>query len=302
LSNAPPEARDQMEQTPPNAEAAAMRIQRRLDEVLDRQAAAGEVARTDALLSELRDAVRALPVAERGPVLGMLQRMYPEAPATAPVAAGPSMRERELEDEVARLTAALEARAAAPEPASSDLTAGLAKVLGLSARDLASLSADPEGAARLTAVVDTLVEFAVSLLRAYIPVTEDEDRSVAGMVKRLISDAVSGPAQETALREQIDRTRRQVGGQVVAFRRACEEGARAMLKSLSPAVIEAEASRGAGFLEKRFGVAAQCWELFVRRLEELRGSPELYQTHFDGPLRKELHRLAQARPGSEGKR
>jgi hypothetical protein len=166
-------------------------------------------------------------------------------------------------------------------------------VLGLSTRDLAALAADPDGEARLAAVVDTLVDFAVSLLRAYIPVTEDEDRSVAGMVQHLMSDTVSGRAQGTALRDQVERTRRQVGGQVVAFRRACEEGAKAMLKALSPAVIEAEASRAASYLEKRFGIAAQCWELFGRRLEELRGSPDLYQVHFDGPLRKELHRLAQ---------
>jgi hypothetical protein len=292
-----------MEQRPSEAEAAAMRIHRRLEEVLDRQATAAEAARTDAVAGELREALRALRVDERAPVLALLQRLYPEAPPSpGAVQGGPSARELELEDEVARLTRERNTRPAAP-PASAQLAAGLGKVLGVPTRDLAALAADPDGEARLTEVVGTLVDFAVSLLRAYIPVTEDEDRSVAGMVHRLVSDTVAGRAQVAALRDQVERTRRQVGGQVVAFRRASEEGARAMLKALSPAVIEAEASREASFLEKRFGIAAQCWELVVRRLEELRASPELYQTHFDGPLRRELHRLAQAqdrRPEGQG--
>jgi predicted component of type VI protein secretion system len=234
-------------------------------------------------------------------VLALLQRLTPQAPVATPTAhSGPSARELELEDEVARLKAERDARPAPAASSSPELVAGLAKAIGLSSRDVTAAAGDPAGQARLAAVVGTLVDFAVSLLRAYIPVTEDEDRSVAKMVNGLVSDAVTGRSQGAELGEQVERTRRQIGGQVVAFRRASEEGARAMLKVLSPAVIEAEASRGASFLEKRFGIAAQCWELFGRRLEELRASPELYQTHFDGPLRKEMHRLAQDRRGTHG--
>jgi hypothetical protein len=277
-----------------------LRIHRHLEELLDRQAAAGEGARLDALAAELRDALRGLRADERSPVLALLQRLTPQAPVATPTAhSGPSARELELEDEVARLKAERDAR---PAPASSspELVAGLAKAIGLSTRDVTAAAGDPAGQARLAAVVGTLVDFAVSLLRAYIPVTEDEDRSVAKMVNGLVADAVTGRNQGAELSEQVERTRRQIGGQVVAFRKASDNGARAMLKVLSPAVIEAEASRGASFLEKRFGIAAQCWELFGRRFEELRASPDLYQTHFDGPLRREMHQLAQGRRGSQG--
>jgi hypothetical protein len=289
-------------ETTSESQATALRIQRTLEETLDRYAGRPEAERVEALVRGLRHEVGALPVPERGPVLRALHALQPAEVATVPAAPrGPSERELELEAEVERLHALLATAEAKPAPASGELVVPLARLLGLSARELEAQRARGEGAEQqLLDTVGVLVEFALGLLRAYIPVTQDEDHTVAGMVQRLMADAVTGRAGGADLAHHVERTRRQVGGQVFAFRRACEEGARALLRTLAPPLIEAEAARQASFLEKRLGIATQCWELYQKRFEEIRTASELYQAHFDGPLRREMHRLAQGAEQRKG--
>jgi hypothetical protein len=290
------------EQTTSETQATALRIQRALEETLDRHAGGPEAERLDALVRDLREELRA-PGRGRGAVLHTLRAPQPKDELTPRPAAEtvPSARELELEEEVGRLRSALAAaEARAPAPAGG-LVGTLGKMLMLPSRDVEALIAGGAAAEEgLLATLDVLVDFALGLLRAYIPVTQDEDRTMAGMVQRLLADGVLGRSTGTDLAAHVGRTRRQVGGQVLAFRRVCEEGARALLKTLAPAVIEAEAGKQATFLEKRFGVAAQCWELYQKRFEELRTAADLYQAHFDGPLRREMHRLAQGAEDRKG--
>jgi hypothetical protein len=276
-------------------EVAALRIQQALEDTLDRHAGHAEAERMDALIRRLREEISALPADQRAPTVAALRTLQP-ADVSAATPTAPSARELELEDEVTRLRAALAAAQAKPVAmagvASPALLTQLGKLLALPARELETLATGEGTQERLVSTFALLVDFALGLLRAYIPVTQDEDHTVAGLVQRLVADAVAGRSAGTDLATHVERTRRQVGGQVFAFRRACEEGGRGLLKALAPAVIEAEAAKQASFLEKRFGIAAQCWDMYGKRLEELRTAADLYQAYFDGPLRREMHRLA----------
>ena len=276
---------------------AAMRILAALEELLDRHAGRPDEERQATLVSALRDLMTEIPDAERGPTLQALRALLPPDEVVRDVEAGAAAaRVFELEDEVARLREQLRAvpapaPAAASTSASPELTARLTRMLQVGANELeAAAPADLE--ARLADTLALLVDFAIGLLRAYIPVTQDEDRTVAGLVQRVVADAVLGRGDPDGLAAHVERTRRQIGGQVLAFRRACEDGARSVLKGLTPAVIESEAARTASFLERKLGGATQCWEAYQKRFDEIRAATDLYQTHFDGPLRREMHRLA----------
>lgn len=274
---------------------AAMRILAALEELLDRHAGQPDEERQMTLVTGLRQLMTEIPEAERAPTLQALRALVPPDEVVRDVEAGTAAaRVFELEDEVARLQEQLRAvpspAPAAPSAGSPELTARLARMLQVGARELENAPADLE--TRLADTLALLVEFAIGLLRAYIPVTQDEDRTVAGLVQRVVADAVLGRGDPDGLAAHVERTRRQIGGQVLAFRRACEEGARSVLRGLTPAVIEAEAGRNATFLEKKFGTATQCWEAYQKRFEEIRAATDLYQTHFDGSLRREMHRLA----------
>jgi hypothetical protein len=272
-----------------------MRILAALEELLDRHAAEPDAERQATLVAGLRSLVMELPDAARAPTLHALRALVPPDEVVRDVGAGAAQaRVLELEDEVARLRAELRAVPAVPAaapPSAPELTARLARLLQVGPRELeAAQGADLEG--RLVDTLGVLVDFALGLLRAYIPVTQDEDRTVAGLVQRVVADAVLGRGEPEGLATHVERTRRQIGGQVLAFRRACEEGARSVLRGLTPDVIANEAARNATFLEKKFGTAGQCWEVYQKRFDEIRAATDLYQGHFDGPLRREMHRLA----------
>jgi len=279
---------------------AAMRILAALEELLDRHAAQPDAERQGTLVTALRHLMMEVPEAERGPTLHALRALVPSDDVVCDVGAGAasartSARILELEDEVARLREQLRA-APSPAPvaaaASPALTARLARMMQVGPRELEG-AAGAELETRLVETIGLLVDFALGLLRAYIPVTQDEDRTVAGLVQRVVADAVLGRGDPDGLAAHVERTRRQIGGQVLAFRRACEEGARSVLRGLTPDVIANEAARNATFLEKKFGTATQCWEVYQKRFDEIRAATDLYQSHFDGPLRREMHRLAQ---------
>jgi hypothetical protein len=280
-----------------DCQAIAVRIQRLLDETLDRHAGGSEAERAQALADTLRTELRALPAAERAPVLATLRALHPDVePTGARPVRGPSVREIELEGEVERLRAALAARADAPAPvaaaAPGETERALVAALAGSGADVEALLADPALAARAAAVARVLMEFAERLGRVFLGATADADRTMAGRVRGLAVDVVRGRADADALGESLERISRQIGGQLLAFREACEAGARDLLKQIAPAALEAEAGRSASGVGRRLFFYKECWELLVQRHEALRASDELFEMYFNGAYRGALLRQA----------
>ena len=282
-----------------DCQAIAVRIQRLLDETLDRHAGGSEAERAQALADTLRTELGALPAAERAPVLATLRALHPDVePTGARPVRGPSVREIELEGEVERLQAKLAARADAPAApvataAPGETERALVVALAGPGADVEALLADPALAARASAVARALMEFAERLGRVFLGATADADRTMAGRVRGLAVDVVRGRADADALGESLERISRQIGGQLLAFREACEAGARDLLKQIAPAALEAEAGRSASGVGRRLFFYKECWELLVQRHEALRGSDELFEVYFNGAYRGALLRQAQ---------
>src|SRR5262249_30245605 len=103
---------------PSDCQAIAVRIQRLLDEALDRHASGSEAERVQALVDTLRVELRGLPATERGSPPAGLRALNPDVALPGPRAPqGPSARELDLEAEVERLRAALAEPAAPPATA-----------------------------------------------------------------------------------------------------------------------------------------------------------------------------------------
>src|SRR4029453_17648955 len=93
-----------------DCQAIGVRIQRLLDETLDRHAAGSEAEPAPALADTLPVELSGAPPAERAPVLATLRALHPDvAPAGAPAARGPSLREGELGNEGGGLGASVAA-------------------------------------------------------------------------------------------------------------------------------------------------------------------------------------------------
>jgi len=283
---------------PSDCQAIAVRIQRLLDEALDRHASGSEAERVQALVDTLRVELRGLPATDRAPTLTALRALNPDVDLPGPRASqGPSARELDLEAEVERLRAALAEPVAQPAPPAT-LPAGAterALVLALAGpqQDVDALLADPALAARAASVAKALVDFTERLGRVFLGATVDPDHTMAGRVRGLVGDVIRGRAEAEALTDAFERIFRQIGGQLMAFREACEAGARDLLKQLGPAAIEAEAARAGTGVGRRFFFYKECWELLAQRHEALRGSDELFETYFNGAYRGALLRQAQ---------
>jgi hypothetical protein len=162
-------------------------------------------------------------------------------------------------------------------------------------RDPERVLADgPAAEARILAALATLVEFASRLGRVYLGATAEADRTMAGRVQALVADVIEGRASPEGLRDLFERMFQQIGGQLLAFREACEAGARNFLKQLSPAAIEAATAKGATTVGgRRPFFYRECWEWFQQRYEELRAADHLYESYFDGAFRAALLRQGQ---------
>src|SRR5262249_11652204 len=135
----------------------------------------------------------------------------------------------------------------------------LVLALAGSGKDIDALLADPALAARVASVASALVEFTQRLGRVFLGATADADRTMAGRVGGLVGDVVRGRAESDALTDAFERIFRQIGGQLLAFREACEAGARDLLKQIGPAAIEAEAARAGTGVGRRFFFYKECW-------------------------------------------
>src|SRR5262245_29037498 len=277
---------------PSDCQAIAVRIQRLLDEALDRHASGSEAERVQALVDTLRVELRGLPAADRAPTLTALRALNPDVDLPGPRAPqGPSARELDLEAEVERLRAVLAEPVAPPTtPPAGATERALVLALAGSGKDIDALLADPALAA---SVASALVDFTERLGRVFLGATADADRTMAGRVRGLVADVVRGRAESDALTDAFERIFRQIGGQLLAFREACEAGARDLLKQLGPAAIEAEAARAGTGVGRRFFFYQECWALLMQRHEALRASDELFATYFNGAYRGALLRQAQ---------
>src|SRR5262245_34825992 len=95
-----------------DTQAEAVRVQRVLEETLDRYAGRSEAQRIEALVDALRAELGTRPAAARAPLLAALRSFTPPEAAVAPTV--PTAAVRELEAEVERLRRDLAAREAAP--------------------------------------------------------------------------------------------------------------------------------------------------------------------------------------------
>jgi hypothetical protein len=280
--------------------AIAVRIQRLLDEALDRHASGSEVERVQALVDTLRVELRGVSADDRGPTLAALRALNAEAElpgARAPQP--PALRELELEAEVERLRAVVSEQPALSATPPGETERALLRALVGSGQDVDGLLADPALASRAASVARSLVEFTERLGRVFLGATAEADHTMAGRVRGLVTDVVLGRAEPGVLAEAFEQIFQQIGGQLLAFREACETGARDLLRQLGPAAIEAEAARSGTGVGRRFFFHKECWELFGQRHEVLRGSDELFETYFNGPYRGALLRQAQGRPGGD---
>jgi hypothetical protein len=278
----------------------AVRIQRLLDETLDRHASGSEVERVHALVDTLRVELRGVAVSDRAPILAALRALNPEPDllgSRAPPAL--TVRELELEAEVERLRAVLVEQPLVPATAPGETERALVQALVGSGRDVDALLVDPAMASRAASVARSLVEFTERLGRVFLGAIAEADHTMAGRVRGLVTDVVVGRAEPDVLADAFESIFRQIGGQLLAFREACEIAARDLLKQLGPAAIEAEVARAGTGVGRRFFFHKECWELFAQRHEVLRSSDELFETYFNGPYRGALLRQAQGRRGGD---
>jgi hypothetical protein len=276
----------------------ASRVQRVLEEALDRYVGHAEGERMEGLIQTLRSEVQALPAQARAEVLAALGALYPE-----PVAVHRSdvdgEAHRQLEQEVERLRqdlAAAQARSAAAPPV--EVRSG-----GVGADDLAKALVGPmrrtgganaEGSQeRALAIVQALSEFVVNVARGYLSVGLDPDKTMAGLFNAVMADEMDGKRPVGSVKKLLDQMRVQIGQQVLAFRKACDAGARELLRQLDPEAIAAETGASRFFSHQKY------WEALQVRYAELQRADDLFDVYFGVAFEREMRgRVKQGRPGN----
>ena len=272
-----------------SSDAQVIRVQRVLEEALDRHAGQDESERAEALARTLHAELSALPAASRGPLLAALGRLYPEPPV-APAGAGPvgdGHAQRRLEQENERLREALAGAQAntASEPAPGGaFPEEIGKLLVGPARRGAPTNA-PGAEQRMVGVLRALVEFASSLARGYLSVGLDPDKTMAGHLHVVIADELEGKRPAGSVKGLLEQMRQQIGSQVMAFREACETGSRELLRQLDPEIIAAEAANSRLFQNTNFR------KIFQTRYDELSNADNIFETYFDVAFQRTMRNL-----------
>jgi hypothetical protein len=288
---------------PLDVQTEAIRIQHVLDDTLDRNAGRTEAERAEALALALRDEMDALPAAARAAVLAALDALHPEEIVRIVAPEGPSVRERELEDEVAALRAQLAARPEAPavRPAADPLGRRLLQTLLGSGGDASAVLDDAGSEPRVVGVVEALVEFAETVGRSILGLTADPDRTMAGRIRGMLVSELEGRAPAGGLATQLKALQRDIGNQILAFREGSQKGAQDLLKRLAPDVLEAQyASKQRGVLLK-VGYFKDLWELFSATHDELKRADDVYDEFFERPYLAALQRARRRAPERRGK-
>lgn len=277
-------------------QAEAVRVQRALEHVLDRHAGSGESERSAALARALGAELSKLAAPSQALVLSALAALYPEELAATAPAPGDRAAASRLEQEVADLKGALQrakVQGAAPRsttPLPTDLVAALVQAVA-GGRGAASITT-PDGQQRLVAITMSLVSFASGLARTYLGVTAEPDKTMAGHLQAVLADELEGRRPAGSADALLEQIRRQIGGQLVAFREACESGARNLLKQIAPSAIADGTQRKAkvSIGGVRPFYYRECWEAFEAQWEELKAADNIYETYFDGGFRGALLR------------
>jgi hypothetical protein len=279
-------------------QAEVLRLQRILEETLDRYPGESEEERADALVRTLRSELSGVTGAGRASLLAALAALYPEERVATAPAAGDRRAQQRLQDEVVRLREALaaaqESATAAPKRATSTepMVAEIVNVLvGSSRRPGAALAEGVDE--RMLGVLKALVELVESLARGYLSVTAEPDHTMAGHLQSVIADELEGRRPAGSVKALLEEIRHQVGNQILAFRKACDMGARELLRQIAPGAL-ADSERGGGLFYHR-----KIWERFEARYEELRRADSIYETYFDGAWRRVLLSLKTQRAGTK---
>ena len=269
---------------------AATRVERAIDEAHSRFAGAPEADRVQGMAAAVRHALASEAKDVQSEILSRLRELYPrlepraEDPATA----------AELE----RLRGELESarrqppQAPAPAPRAAADAAGLVTaLLGTEGGRGGDMAADAE---RAVDVVRSLSAFALDLGRAFLGAAAKAGETMLHVdrFKAALRGELAGTQPAGTVAKLLDEVKLRVAGQIEAFPTACTDGARQMLKELDPLVIQDQAQ---GDAAKRGGFRLfqhrELWEAYQRRYDELMAAEDLFQTFFDGPLRRALYRL-----------
>ena len=270
---------------------AAARLERAAEEAHSRYAGASQSERAAGIATALREALAAEPEALQSPVLEQMVEWYPLIPVRTD---DPALAAEltELRAEVQRLRQQQSAAPAAPAPPSSIDRSLLEALLGRGAEKEAT--PPPE---RVVASVRALAALAADLARAFLAITAKAGETAlhADRFRTALRGELAGTQPAGSLQALLDEIKLKVAGQLEAFPTACADGARQILKELDPLLLKDAADESkqgvrlpGGFRPFQF---REWWETFEKRHAELTASDDLYQTYFDGPLRRALYRL-----------
>lgn len=280
---------------------ACARLERAADEAYSRYGGVPEAQRIDGIAAALEESLAGEPEARRAALLEMLAERFAACPL-------PQLPRAETDDasaaELAALRLEVERLHAVQDRAGGEAvrTPPPEIVEVLLGREAARLAEEgPLAVANVAGVVQQLVTFVMDLGRAFLGMgAGSHDGGTVRQLDRLrqaVRGEVLGSGQAGSLATVLEELKLQVGVQLQALPVACNDGAQQLLKELDPLMLEDQAQEQAlklgGLRPFRH---REAWEAFRKRHAELVSSEDLYRTYFDGPLRRALRRLQEAKP------
>jgi hypothetical protein len=265
------------------------RLERTMDDAYSRYAPTAEEDRTAGVAAALRTALLSAPESLRAISLELLADRY-EPGSTAPEDPTAAAEIVVLRAEVERLQSE---QAAREERADDDLVAALVGPDGARA-----LGDDGPDMRRLANAVRLLTNFSVDLAKAFLAAADQKgaaEQAVARLRDSLRAELQGEPGGRLAA--ILDEIRRNVGVELQAFRDACQNGAQELLRQFDPLLFDLQTNKRKGGV-RIFGFRPfrfrELWQALQLRRTELVNDEDLYQTFFDGPLRRARVQLRQA--------
>lgn len=280
---------------------ACARLERAADEAYSRYGGASETQRIDGIAAALEESLAREPEALRSVLLDTLAERFAAAPLPQRPADGTddasAAELAALRLEVERLRQG----AQAPPGGEGGSTPPPGILEALLGRDTARASEEaPLDVTNVAAVVEQLITFVMDLGRAFLSMgAGSKEGATVRQLDRLrqaVRGEVLGSAPSGSLATVLEELKHRVGAQLQALPMACNDGAQQLLRELDPLMLEDQAQEQA---VKLGGLRPfrhrEAWEAFRKRHAELVSSEDLYRTYFDGPLRRALRRLQEAR-------
>lgn len=276
----------------------AARIQGILEETLDRLARQPEEVRVDALASAIQAELSAIPAERHKDLMDLLGALNVEHD-TATARDGTDPGSVRAKGEVARLRAEVDALRTATTAAPGRFADQVATVLLGSGREAARLLAeDPHAEEKLLEQLRVIMRFVAVTGRSFLSATAEPDTTMSGQIESALASEISGRAPAGSFAALLDQIQHQIGGQLYAFREACDTGAQNLLRQLSPAAIAGESAReSVSVVGWRPFSAREQWERFEQKFDALRRADNIFETYFDGAFRKAVLRVT--RQGEE---